>query len=83
MSSYAYFLLFLLDDDQLRRVTLSIHRDWLEDTDVEEHPMEPESRAYLRRLLPLGLREVGPVVEVQRLLAVEVRGPEEPPDQED
>ena len=63
MSSFICFLITILDGDTLLRCALKIRRDSVSE-DLIDYPMEPENRAVLHSLLPLHVRECGPIVEV-------------------
>ena len=48
---------------------LKVDRDSLPG-DCAEYPMEPENRKHLHSLLPLHVRNSGPVIKVERLFEV-------------
>lgn len=75
MSPYITFLITVLYDDSLLRCALKVDRNALPG-DCAEYPLEPENRAHLHGLLPLHVRNCGPIVEVEQIFECEIVGKE-------
>ena len=59
-------------NNTLLQCALKVRREALPG-DCVEYPMEPESRAAIRELLPLHVRSCGPIVAVDEIFEIEVR----------
>lgn len=75
MSDQICFLVTILsrDNSSLLRCALRFHRDSV-DEEVIEFPMEFESRDVLRAMLPLHVRNSGPIVGVEEIFEVHIHG---------
>lgn len=69
MGSDTSFLITVLYGDTLLRCALKVSNDSLKG-DVAEFPMEPENRDQLHKMLPLHVRECGPIVDVQSIFEI-------------
>ena len=78
MSSYVSWLVTVLDGTTLAKYALKVHRDLLPD-DCYTCYMEPEHRAFIHTLLPLHVRDCGPIVAIDEIFEVEVILAERPP----
>lgn len=67
MGNHFCFLITVLYGDQLLKCALKIDREKL-DIDVAEYPMELENREKLHAMLPLHVRNCGPIVDVDTSL---------------
>ena len=66
MGNETCFLVTILYGDTLLKAALTYSGDG----DVAEYPMEPENREILHGLLPLHVRECGPIVDVETIFAI-------------
>lgn len=72
MSEYVCFLItILMGKDSLVRCALSVKRDDLP-YDCIRYPMEKENKRTLWCLLPLHVRSIGEIVEVQEIFEVHI-----------
>ncbi len=73
MDEHICFLITLLYGNQLIKCALKVKANDI-DTECAIHPMESECREVLHGLLPLHVRELGPIVNVDEIFEVEVKG---------
>ena len=76
MSDYVCLLITILYEDSddvqtLLQCALKVKRDTL-NAEVYIYPMEPEYRKILHSLLPLHVRNRGPIVDVEEIFEVQV-----------
>ena len=75
MSEWRHFLITVLNKDSLGyrlfRCALAIHCNDLTEG-MEKHYMEPENREKFHALLPLHVRECGPIVDIDPEILFEV-----------
>ena len=71
MGSTVSWLITILHGDQLLKCALKVERDDLPG-DCYEYPMEPENRAHIHGLLPMHVRSIGPIVNVEDLFEVHI-----------
>lgn len=69
MDVFVSFLIVLLQDDFLTKVALRVDSDLLQG-DCLSYPLEPENRKQLHDLLPVRIRDIGPIVDVEVILDV-------------
>lgn len=75
MSPFLSFLITVLYGDTLLKCALKFDKTKLPEGfegDWYDYPMEPDSRELLHKLLPLNVRNCGPIVAVDRLFEVAV-----------
>lgn len=72
MGSHICFLITILYGNELLKCALKIEGDTLTG-DCAEYPMEPENREMLHDLLPLHVKECGPIVAIEKLFEVYVK----------
>lgn len=73
MSEYECFLITVLEGERLLKCALKVKRTLIKN-DLWEYPMEPENKEFLHNLLPLHVRNCGPIVDVENLFEVEMIG---------
>ncbi len=69
MGSDICFLITILYGDELLRCALKVDRNKLSG-DCAEYPMEPENREMLHNLLPLHVKNSGPIVAIEEVFEV-------------
>ncbi len=69
MGDQVCFLISILYEGTLLKCALKVSSDALPG-DCAEYPMEPENREILHGLLPLHVRECGPIVNVEPIFEV-------------
>ena len=69
MNNDICFLITILYLDRLIDCALKVKRDNLDD-DVILYPMEPENREKLLSLLPMHVKNCGPIVDVREIFDV-------------
>lgn len=69
MSNDVCFLITVLYNDTLLQCALKIDRDKLTG-DIAEYPMEPENRQVLHSLLPLHVKNCGPIVDITTIFEI-------------
>ena len=69
------WLVTVLYDGQLLKCALQAKRDVLPG-DCGEYPMEPENREAIHALLPLHVRNCGPIVDVEPIFDVHISNKE-------
>ncbi len=63
------FLITILYENELLKCALKVDQNELSG-DCAEYPMEPENREILHNLLPMHVKECGPIVAVESLFEI-------------
>jgi hypothetical protein len=71
MGSTMNWLVTVLYGDQFLRCALQVDRDMLEG-DCADYPMELENCAQIHALLPLHVRNCGPIVAIDEIFEVHI-----------
>ncbi|RLI53386.1 MAG: hypothetical protein DRP09_15835 [Candidatus Thorarchaeota archaeon] len=77
MDNYVCFLITVCNVSDLEWVkcALKVNIDALSnDMDIIHYPLEPENREVLHGLLPLHVRNVGKIVDVETIFDVHIEG---------
>lgn len=67
MDNYIIFVISILYNESILKCALKVKRDYFKCADVIYYPMEPENKKELHALLPLHVRECGPIVDVEEI----------------
>jgi len=71
MSNYINWLITVLYNDELLKCALQVKRGVLS-IDCELYPMEQENREKIHTLLPLHVKNCGPIVAIEDLFEIHV-----------
>ena len=71
MSPYITFLITVLNGDTVLRCALKVDANTLPG-ECSQYPMEPENRKHLHDLLPLHVKNCGPIVHVEEIFDCEI-----------
>lgn len=69
MGQRVSYLVTILHGDSLLRCAIKVAASLIP-RDIAEYPLEPESRLFIWSLLPLHMREAGPIVHIEPLFDV-------------
>jgi len=70
MSEYISFLITVLYGETILKCGLKVKRDSLIG-DIIDCPMEPENKKFLHELLPMHVKECGPIIDVEEIFEIE------------